>query len=149
MENMWKKGGLVSTETPQGGKVKTPPQVPPQDPQDDPKDAIAWTLTDVATYAAAMLGLLSGNKDQEVTTVTMPESKDNGDKKMPAVYTPPKLKDPPDQQGTLNMAPNQNITVHILPTQSNAAHDGLAHNGCPKVLEKGLLFLWHSLIFSS
>ena len=120
IKNVQKKGGLVSAGTPQSGKAKVPPQVPPQDPQDDSKDAMTSALADVATYAAATLGLLRDNKDQVFTTVTTPESKDDGDKKMPTVDTPPKPavdtplkpKDPPDQRGMLNMASNQKIMVH-------------------------------------
>ena len=80
--------------------------MPPQDPQGDSKDVVALPLADVAAYATAALGHLSSNKDQVVTTVTTPESNDDGDKKLPSVDSPPLLKDPLDLQGTLNMAPN-------------------------------------------
>ena len=70
MKNMQKKGSLVSAGTWQNDIVKAPPQVPPQEPQDDSKGAMALALADVATYAAATLGLLRDNKDQVVTTVT-------------------------------------------------------------------------------
>ena len=146
---MQKKGGSVSAGTPQSGKAKVPPQVPPHDPQDESKDAMALALADVATYATATLGLLSGNKDQVVTTVTSPESEDAGDKKMPAVYTQPTLKDPPDQQGTLNMAPNHNVMVCIVPSNRTQLTMDWAYHGSPEALEKGLPYLWHSLTFKS
>ena len=59
------------------------PQDSQDDPQDDPQDAKDLALAEVATYAATSLGLLSGNKDKVVTTVTTPKSNDDGDKKMP------------------------------------------------------------------
>ena len=102
---------------------------------------MASVLVDATTYAAATLGLLSGNKDQVVTTVTTPKSKDDRDNKLPAVDTLPKLavdmplklKDPPDQQGMINMAPNRNITVRVILKHSDAVDDGLGNHGCPGV----------------
>ena len=80
VKNCQKKGGSVSAETPQGGKAKATPQVSPRDSQDDPQDGRALAFAEAATYAATTLGLLSGNKDKVVTTVTMPKSNDDGDK---------------------------------------------------------------------
>ena len=133
LKNMQKKGGSALAGTPQSGKAKAPPQVPPQNPQDNPKDAMALAITDVTAYATVTLGLLSSNKGQVVTTVNTLDSNDNGDKKMPALDTPPtstvdtpsKSKDPLDQLGTVNMAPNCNITVRVIPSHTDATDDGL------------------------
>ena len=123
VKNMRKRGGSTPSGTPQSGKAKAPPQVPPQvapqDPQDDPKDAVASALADVTAYATA---LLSGKKGQAVTTMDSSDSGDDGDKKMPMMDTPPKqkanpslkLKDPQDQQGAVDMAPNRNVTRLLL-----------------------------------
>ena len=98
--NLRKKGGSTADDMPQSNKAKVPPQPPSQD---DPQGTKTATLGDVTTPAAATLGKLSGNKDNVVTTVTTPEDEDDGNKKMPAVNTPKKLKDPPAQ--TRNIQP--------------------------------------------
>ena len=67
---------------------------------------------------------------------------------MPANSTPPKLKantssklkDPLDQQGTLNMAPNQNVTVWVVPTHTDAVHDGLGTPWMPQNFGGGTPF---------
>ena len=139
MMNCQKKGSSVSAETPQSSRAKAPFQALQQDPQDDPQDTKVLALADVATYAASTLGLLSGNK-VVTTTVTTPKSNDDGDKKMPTVGTPVKLKDPPDQQGMINMAPNQNVTVRVIPMQPDTAKDGLGTPWMSRVFGEGTPF---------
>ena len=123
VKNMRKKDGLPSVGTPQSGKTKATPQVPPSDPQDDPKTTVASAIADATAYAAVTLGLSSGNKGPAVTTMNTSDSDDDKDKKMPAkstpptpkANTPPKLKDPPNRQGTPNTATNWNLTVRVAP----------------------------------
>ena len=150
VKNMRKKGGSTPSGMPQSGKAKAPPQVPPQvapqGPQDDSKDAVASALADVTAYATA---LLSGKKGQAVTTVDSSDSDDGGDKKLPTMNTPPKqmantspkLKDPPDQQGVVDIPPNQNVTMPVATTHTDAGDDGLGTPWMPQIFGGGTPFL--------
>ena len=101
-----------------------------------PKTALA--LADVASYAAATWGFLSGNK--VVTTVNMPKGNDDGEKKMPAVDAPVKHKALQDQQGMLNMEPNQNVMVRVVPMQPDTGGDGLGTPWMSRIFGEGTPF---------
>ena len=58
----------------------------------------------------------------------------------PKANTSLKLKDPLDQQGTLNMAPNRNVTVRMAPTHTNAVDDGLGTPWMPQNFGGGTPF---------
>jgi hypothetical protein len=145
-----KKGGSSAGGTPQSGKAKAPPQPSSQDdPQDDPQDTKTTTVDDVPTYAAATLGKASGNKSPVVTTVDNPDNDSDSDKKMPAVDTPERLKDPPSNQGTLDPHA-QKFSVRVVPKHTdvpddqqdpfNALDDGLGSPWMPTGFHGGTPF---------